>query len=81
MLKLCMDLKELRKRANLTLERVAADIGRSHSTISNWESGKTLPMLNPLEFERICYMYKCSCQDFIDAVKETSKQTFMQQMR
>lgn len=81
MLKLCMDLKELRKRANLTLERVAADIGRSHSTISNWESGKTLPMLNPLEFERICYLYKCSCQDFIDAVKETNKQTSMQQMR
>lgn len=70
-----MDLKDLRKRADLTLERVAADIGRSHSTISNWESGKTLPMLNPLEFERICYLYKCSYQEFIEAVKETSKLT------
>lgn len=71
MLRLCMDLRKLRKRVNLSLERVAADIGRSHSTVSNWESGKTLPMLNPLEFERICQLYKCSCQEFIDAVKVT----------
>lgn len=75
MLRLRMDLKELRKRAKLTLERVAADIERSHSTVSNWESGKTLPMLNPLEFERICQLYKCSCQEFIDAVKVTQGAT------
>lgn len=66
-----MDLRQLRKRANLTLERVAADVGRSHSTVSNWESGKTLPMLNPLEFERICQLYKCTYQEFIDVVKVT----------
>lgn len=66
-----MNLRDLRKRANLTLERVAADIGRSHSTLSNWESGKTLPMLNPLEFEQICRLYKCSYEEFVDAVKAT----------
>lgn len=72
MLTLCMDLKELRRRANLTLERVAADLGRSHSTISNWESGKTLPMLNPLELERLCQLYQCSCEEIVEAVKETN---------
>lgn len=72
MLTLYMDLKELRRRVNLTLERVAADIGRSHSTISNWESGKTLPMLNPLEFERLCHLYQCTCEEFVEAVKETN---------
>lgn len=66
-----MDLRHLRKRANLTLERVAADIGRSHSTLSNWESGKTLPMLNPLEFKQICLLYKCTYEEFVDAVKAT----------
>jgi transcriptional regulator with XRE-family HTH domain len=72
MMTLCMDLRELRRRANLTLERVAADLGRSHSTISNWESGKTLPMLNPLEFELICQLYQCTCEEFVEAVRETN---------
>lgn len=73
MLVLCMDLKDLRKKANLTLEKVAAELGRSHSTVSNWESGKNMPTLNPIEFEQICQLYKCSYEEFIVATRVTNK--------
>lgn len=44
-----MRLKALRKRAHMTLEDVAALIGVSYQTISNWEKGVTEPDINSIK--------------------------------
>lgn len=44
-----MRLKVLRKRAHMTLEDVAALIGVSYQTISNWEKGITEPDINSIK--------------------------------
>ena len=44
-----MRLKALRKRAHMTLEDVAALIGVSYQTISNWEKGITEPDINSIK--------------------------------
>lgn len=44
-----MRLKALRKREHMTLEDVAALIGVSYQTISNWEKGATEPDINSIK--------------------------------
>lgn len=44
-----MRLKALRKKENMTLEDVAALIGVSYQTISNWEKGTTEPDINSIK--------------------------------
>ena len=38
-----MDIARLRKEANLSLEELAARMGKSLNTIRNWENGKYKP--------------------------------------
>ena len=38
-----MTLKEIRKKKNLSTEAVGRQLGVSHVTVMNWESGKSEP--------------------------------------
>lgn len=38
-----MTLKEIRKKKNLSTEAVGRQLGVSHVTVLNWESGKSEP--------------------------------------
>ena len=38
-----MTLKEIRKKKNLSTEAVGRQLGISHVTVLNWESGKSEP--------------------------------------
>lgn len=42
-------LRELRDKAGLTLEKVAAELGVEHSSVQRWETGKRVPGADDLE--------------------------------
>jgi putative transcriptional regulator len=67
-----MTLEALRKRAGLRVEQVAAQVGISHSTVHNWEKGRTIPKLRIDQFEELLSLYKCSFDDLTAAVRETN---------
>ncbi len=68
-----MNMKDLRQRAGLSAEVVAVKLGKAHSTIRNWESGKSRPTLEPSEMVQLCKLYGCTLEQLEEAVKETGK--------
>lgn len=55
---------ELRKKDNLTQEKLAEKIGVSRQTLSNWENNITSPDLN--QAKNIVKIFKISLDDLID---------------
>lgn len=70
-----MDMRELRKRAGLSVEMVAVKLNKTSSTIHNWESGRHKPNLEPDEMLDLCELYNCTLKDLAEAVKGTEKGT------
>ena len=66
-----MNMKELRERASLSAEEAAFRLGVAHSTIRNWESGKTEPSLGVTKIAALLELYNCSFGDLLQAVNET----------
>jgi putative transcriptional regulator len=66
-----MDLKELREKSGLTVERVAVELNKSVSTIRFWEAGTYIPSLNPSETLQLTRLYNCGIEDLSEAFKET----------
>ncbi|PGZ57898.1 transcriptional regulator [Bacillus cereus] len=56
-------LKEMRKRANLTQDKLAEVIHVSRQTISNWENGKSYPDIQSLIL--LCEIYNISLNQLI----------------
>lgn len=65
-----MDLRRLREEQSLSVEDVASRLSKSHSTIRNWESGKTEPTLSITETVQLCALYACSLEQLYEAVLE-----------
>lgn len=51
-------MKDLRKRQNLTQEKLAQMFQLSRSTITKWETGKTYPSIRYLD--KLCTILKCT---------------------
>ena len=66
-----MDMKELREKVNLSAEEAAYRLGVAHSTIRNWESGKTEPSLGVTKLSQLLKLYKCSFEELEQAVIES----------
>lgn len=58
-----MNLKQLRNRAELRILDVAYRLNVAESTVRNWEMGRTLPTLNPIEMLTLCQMYQVSLEE------------------
>ncbi len=58
-----MNLKQLRNRAELRILDVAYRLNVAESTVRNWETGRTLPTLNPPEMVTLCQMYQVSLEE------------------
>nr|WP_290224201.1 helix-turn-helix transcriptional regulator [Trichocoleus desertorum] len=67
-----MNMRELRERAGLSAEEAAFRLGVAHSTIRNWESGKTEPSLGVTKISELLKLYQCTFQDLEQAVKESA---------
>lgn len=66
-----MNLRQIREQNDLSVEDVASRLGKSHSTIRNWESGKTEPTLGVTEMAQLCKLYRCTFEELVQAVQET----------
>lgn len=69
-----MTLEKLRKNAGLRVEEVAAFVGVSHSTVYNWEQGRTIPKLRIDQFKTLINLYKCDFEQLWSAVEATGKE-------
>lgn len=67
----CMDMKELREKAGLSAEEAAFRLSVAHSTIRNWESGKTEPSLGVTKISELLQLYRCTFEQLEQAVRET----------
>lgn len=68
-----MSIKQLRKRAGLKVEDVAATLDVAISTVGNWEQGRTIPRLRVDQTAKLLRLYNCTFEELEQAVKETSK--------
>lgn len=69
-----MDMKKLRENAGLSAEEAAFKLGVAHSTIRNWESGKTEPTLGVTKLALLMSLYRCSFSELERAVIKTKNQ-------
>ena len=67
-----MDMKQLRQKVGLRAEEVAAQIGVAHSSIRNWEQGRTIPKLRVDQMALLCRLYNCSIEELEQAVKKST---------
>lgn len=58
------NLNKARKKAGLTQEEVALNLGISRQTVSNWECDETLPDI--FQAKRLAHLYKLALDDLID---------------
>jgi len=72
-----MNLRDLRKTQNLTLEKVASELGKSHASVSNWESGKWEPQLTPEQTALYCQLLGVNFDDFLNACRR-SRQSWLE---
>ena len=63
-----LNLKKFRKDKNITLVKLAEILNTSHSTLSAYESGKTLILTSFLY--TICKKYKISADYLLDKIEE-----------
>lgn len=70
-LQLYKKLKELREKNNLTQDDVSQELNISRQTVSNWETGKSLPDLNTTIC--LCKFYDISINELLDI--DSSKNT------
>lgn len=66
-----MDLRELRKRANLRIIDVAYQLDVSETSVRNWEKGRS-PIRVRLEMVALlCRLYDCSIEELNQAMQES----------
>jgi DNA-binding transcriptional regulator YiaG len=68
-----MDLQALRRRVGLTQEGVSKHLDLSGSTVRNWENGRTIPTLSPVQWVELLKLYRCTPEEFADAFKATER--------
>ena len=66
-----MDMKELREKAQLSAEGAAYKLDVAHSTIRNWESGRTEPSMGITKISQLLKLYNCSFEELEQAVIES----------
>lgn len=64
-----MNLKELRKDKDLTQVELALKLGVKNTTISMWESGKSVPSITKLQM--LSQNLDCTIEDVVKAISKT----------
>ncbi len=68
-----LSLKAARVNAGLTQKDVETELGYSRSTLTRWETGKTMPRADTLK--ALCNLYHVSLEDIHLEKKERSAAT------
>lgn len=64
------NIKELRKRKNITQEKLAEYLGITYQTVSKWENGTSLPSISLLP--AIANIFNVSIDELYDIDKHTN---------
>ena len=67
------NLRELRARAGLKQETVAAALGVKQNTVSNWETGTSEPDIDTLR--KLCRILNCTAAEILgmEPIKQDTK--------
>lgn len=57
----------VRTRANKTQREIAAALGVTDQTVSNWETGISTPRLTPWQMRDLCKLLNCTLDELADA--------------
>ncbi|MGF1488178.1 MAG: helix-turn-helix transcriptional regulator [Prochloraceae cyanobacterium] len=52
-----------RRKLGLTQKEIAAELGVTTQTISNWETSRAIPTLTIGQIKRLCQMLECNLED------------------
>lgn len=52
-----------RRKLGLTQKEIAAELGVSTQTISNWETSRAIPTLTIGQVKKLCKMLQCNLED------------------
>lgn len=66
-----MDLRELRKKANLRIIDVAYRLNIAEGTVRNWEKGRSVIRLPIEQVALLCTLYDCSIHELNAAMQES----------
>ena len=64
------NILRLRERSNLTQKQLSEAVGVTVQTISNWETGRNRPRLDPVQMLALCQILQCSLEELADAMKK-----------
>lgn len=62
------NIMNLRKRLKLTQRQVAAAVGVTDQTVSNWENEIYTPTLTPAQTLALCKVLQCSLEELVAAI-------------
>jgi DNA-binding transcriptional regulator YiaG len=68
-------MQTLRKSAGLTAQHVAQKMGVAESTVRNWDKGRSVPTLTPVQYLILLDLYQCSPQDLAGAAGQMGNPT------
>lgn len=67
------NILRLRKRLGLTQKQIADAIGVTVQTVSNWEAGRSEPLLKIGQTLALCRVLQCSLEELDAAIKNNPK--------
>jgi transcriptional regulator with XRE-family HTH domain len=56
-----------RRRIGIRQEDVAEAVGISPQTVSAWETGRSIPKLNPRQMKVLCEQLNCDLEELVEA--------------
>ncbi len=59
-------LKQRRESLNLTQQKVADEVGVTIITVQNWEAGRHIPKLYPVQMKALCDLLKFTVDELAD---------------
>lgn len=59
-------LKQRRESLNLTQQKVADALGVTVTTVKNWEAGRHIPKLYPLQMKALCDLLSITQDELAD---------------
>ena len=59
-------LKQRRESLNITQRKVAEEVGVTITTVQNWEAGRHIPKLYPVQMKALCDLLKFTVEDLAD---------------
>ncbi|WP_156804834.1 helix-turn-helix transcriptional regulator [Synechococcus sp. PCC 6312] len=63
----------LRQKVGISQERLGELLGVTRQTVSEWENGKSMPTLNPVEMQRLCQILNCTLPELVEALENIKR--------